>query len=145
MNWNYNLLKSNAAHASYVGISAVTLTTTSQHLKKNQTNNSNFKKLNVFLVGFAGVRLHFPAHFEPVEDWGDIEEEEDEGRGEDIDRAAERPEEPSVEVQIGRKLREIGDKFQQDHVELVSLDPEQRSRSAKAFSSKHLGSRTQMH
>lgn len=68
--------------------------------------------------GFAGVRLHFPSHFEPMEDRGDIEEEEDEDRGEDNDRVAERREELSVEVQIGRKLREIGDKFQQDHVEL---------------------------
>uniref|UniRef100_A0A672GN88 Uncharacterized protein n=1 Tax=Salarias fasciatus TaxID=181472 RepID=A0A672GN88_SALFA len=44
------------------------------------------------------------------------------GRGEENDRmAAERPEEQaglSVEAQIGRKLREIGDKFHQDHVEL---------------------------
>lgn len=56
------------------------------------------------------------------------EEEEEEGRGEEDDRMAERPEEQagvSVEAQIGRKLREIGDKFQQDHVELVSLTPEQ--------------------
>lgn len=52
------------------------------------------------------------------------EEEEEEGRGEEDDRMAERPAEQaglSVEAQIGRKLREIGDKFQQDHVELVSL------------------------
>ncbi|XP_039455310.1 uncharacterized protein LOC120433297 isoform X1 [Oreochromis aureus] len=69
--------------------------------------------------GYARLRLHFPVHFEPMEDRGDIEEEEEEeDRGEDIDSVAERPEELSVEVQIGRKLREIGDKFQQDHVEL---------------------------
>uniref|UniRef100_A0A3P9JZK2 Bcl2 modifying factor 2 n=1 Tax=Oryzias latipes TaxID=8090 RepID=A0A3P9JZK2_ORYLA len=40
-----------------------------------------------------------------------------EDRGQD-DEVAERPEERpevSVEVQIGRKLREIGDKFNQDH------------------------------
>lgn len=52
------------------------------------------------------------------------EEEEEEGRGEEGDGMAEEPEEQagvSVEAQIGRKLREIGDKFQQDHVELVSL------------------------
>uniref|UniRef100_A0A3Q1HMF6 Uncharacterized protein n=1 Tax=Anabas testudineus TaxID=64144 RepID=A0A3Q1HMF6_ANATE len=45
---------------------------------------------------------------------------------EDDDRMAQRPEDQagvSVEVQIGRKLREIGDKFQQDHLELVSLTP----------------------
>lgn len=73
--------------------------------------------------GNAGLRSHFPAQFEPMEDRGEreIEEEEEEGRGEDNDRMAERPEEQagvSVEAQIGRKLREIGDKFHQDHVEL---------------------------
>ncbi|XP_026174852.1 bcl-2-modifying factor-like [Mastacembelus armatus] len=73
--------------------------------------------------GNAGLRSHFPAQFEPMEGRGErqIEEEEGEGRGEEDDRMAERPEEQagvSVEVQIGRKLREIGDKFQQDHVEL---------------------------
>ncbi|KAK1888889.1 Bcl-2-modifying factor [Dissostichus eleginoides] len=45
--------------------------------------------------GNAGLRSHFPAQFEPMEDRGE-----------------------SVEAQIGRKLREIGDKFHQDHVEL---------------------------
>ncbi|XP_070781380.1 BCL2 modifying factor 2 [Enoplosus armatus] len=73
--------------------------------------------------GNAGLRSHFPAQFEPMEDRGErqIEEEEEEGRGEEDDRMAEGPEEQagmSVEAQIGRKLREIGDKFQQDHVEL---------------------------
>ncbi|XP_054474449.1 BCL2 modifying factor 2 [Anoplopoma fimbria] len=73
--------------------------------------------------GNAGLRSHFPAQFEPMEDRGEsqIEEEEEEGGGEEDDRMAERPEEQagvSVEAQIGRKLREIGDKFQQDHVEL---------------------------
>ncbi|XP_068580611.1 BCL2 modifying factor 2 [Cebidichthys violaceus] len=73
--------------------------------------------------GNAGLRSHFPAQFEPMEDRGErqIEAEEEEGRGEEEDRMAERPEEQagaSVEAQIGRKLREIGDKFQQDHVEL---------------------------
>ncbi|XP_076004857.1 BCL2 modifying factor 2 [Genypterus blacodes] len=79
----------------------------------------------------AGFRSHFPAQFEPMEDRGErqIEEEEEEDGGdegrrggvEEDDRAAERPEEQagvSVEVQIGRKLREIGDRFHQDHVEL---------------------------
>ncbi|XP_037837594.1 BCL2 modifying factor 2 [Kryptolebias marmoratus] len=73
------------------------------------------------LNGNAG--LHFLAPFEPMEDWGErqLEDEEEEDRGEGNDRMAERPEEQpgvSVEVQIGRKLREIGDKFNQDHVEL---------------------------
>jgi len=83
-------------------------------------------------LGNAGLRSHFPAQFEPMEDRGERQtgEEEEEGRGEEDDRMAERPEEEagvSVEVRIGRKLREIGDKFQQDHVELVSLTPEQQS------------------
>lgn len=63
-----------------------------------------------------------------MEDRGqvEIEEEEEEGRGREEDgRRAARPEEQaglSVEAQIGRKLREIGDKFQQDHVELVRTE-----------------------
>ncbi|KAG7508521.1 bcl-2-modifying factor-like [Solea senegalensis] len=75
--------------------------------------------------GSAGLRPHFPAHFEPMEDRGERqneEDEEEEGRGEEDGRMAERVEEQagmSIEVQIGRKLREIGDKFQQDHVELL--------------------------
>uniref|UniRef100_A0A1A7YBK3 Bcl2 modifying factor 2 n=1 Tax=Iconisemion striatum TaxID=60296 RepID=A0A1A7YBK3_9TELE len=74
------------------------------------------------LNGNAG--LHFRAPFELMEDQGErrrqVEGEEDD-RGEGNDRMAARPEEQpgvSVEVQIGRKLREIGDKFHQDHVEL---------------------------
>lgn len=75
--------------------------------------------------------MHFPAPFERMEGRGEIEEEEEgqeeaeeeeEGRGQEDDRLAEQAG-LSVEVQIGRKLREIGDKFQQDHVELVSLTP----------------------
>ncbi|TNM94976.1 hypothetical protein fugu_017735 [Takifugu bimaculatus] len=72
---------------------------------------------------------HFPAQFEHMEDRGEIDQEEGEeeaeeegGRGQEDDRLAEGPAEQagmSVEVQIGRKLREIGDKFQQDHVEMV--------------------------
>lgn len=90
------------------------------------SSDTSFKKLDVFLLGNAGLRSHFPAQFEPMEDRGERqieEEEEEEGRGEEGDGMAEGPEEQagvSVEAQIGRKLREIGDKFQQDHVELVS-------------------------
>lgn len=63
-----------------------------------------------------------------MEDRGErqIEEEEEDDRGQEDDRMAEGPEEQagvSVEAQIGRKLREIGDKFQQDHIELVSQTP----------------------
>uniref|UniRef100_A0A1A8IW53 Bcl2 modifying factor 2 n=2 Tax=Nothobranchius TaxID=28779 RepID=A0A1A8IW53_NOTKU len=74
------------------------------------------------LNGNAG--LHFRAPFVLMEDRGDrrrrVEGEEDD-RGEGNDRMAARPEEQpgvSVEVEIGRKLREIGDKFHQDHVEV---------------------------
>lgn len=83
-----------------------------------------------FLAGNAGLRPHFPAQFEHMEDQGEIDQEEEgeeEGdRGQEDDRLAEGPAEQagmSVEVQIGRKLREIGDKFQQDHVEMVSFTP----------------------
>lgn len=60
------------------------------------------------------------------EEEGEEEVEEEGGRGQEDDRLAEGPAEQagmSVEVQIGRKLREIGDKFQQDHVEMVSFTP----------------------
>lgn len=73
--------------------------------------------------GNAGLRSHFPAQFEPMEDRGErqIEEEEEEDRGEEDDGMAEGHEGQagvSAEAQIGRKLREIGDKFHQDHIEL---------------------------
>lgn len=90
--------------------------------------NTSFKKLDVLpFAGNAGLRSHFPAQFEPMEDRGErqIEEEVEEGGGREEERAAEGPEEQagvSVEAQIGRKLREIGDKFQHDHIETVSLD-----------------------
>ncbi|XP_027140136.1 BCL2 modifying factor 2 isoform X1 [Larimichthys crocea] len=85
---------------------------------------SLFRQPRIPFHGNAGLRSHFPAQFEPMEDRGERqieEEEEEEGRGEEGDGMAEEPEEQagvSVEAQIGRKLREIGDKFQQDHVEL---------------------------
>lgn len=87
------------------------------------------------LLGNAGFRSHSPAQFEPVENRGERqieEEEEEEGRGEEDDRVAERAGEQagvSIEAQIGRKLREIGDKFHQDHVELVSPGRTQTSGS----------------
>lgn len=72
--------------------------------------------------GNTGFRWHFPAQFEPTEDRGEREteeEEEEEDRREEERRMAERPEgEASPEVRIGRKLREIGDHFHQEHVEL---------------------------
>lgn len=81
-----------------------------------------------------------------MEDRGEIEEEEqeeeeEEGRGQEDDRLAEGPAEQaglSVEVQIGRKLREIGDKFQQEHVELVGLTPLRWTDSSKKQRKKEL-------
>lgn len=89
------------------------------------------------LSGNAGLRSHFPAQFEPMEDRGEREieeeqEEEEEGRGQEDDRMAEGPAEQagaSVEAQIGRKLREIGDRFQHDHIELVRVAPKRWSGS----------------
>ncbi|XP_067098249.1 BCL2 modifying factor 2 [Osmerus mordax] len=77
----------------------------------------------------AGFRPHFPARFEPMEDRGERrnpgpEDEEDEEQDrreaeEEEHWRAERPEEQagiSTEARIGRKLREIGDQFDQDHL-----------------------------
>ncbi|XP_061562940.1 BCL2 modifying factor 2 [Cololabis saira] len=70
--------------------------------------------------GNAGLLSHLPAQFEPMEDRGESQIEEEDG-GEENHRMAAGPEEPagvSVEVQIGRKLRQIGDQFHQEHIEL---------------------------
>ncbi|KAM9798460.1 uncharacterized protein ACB057_009536 [Neosynchiropus ocellatus] len=75
--------------------------------------------------GNAGLRSHFPAQFEPMEDRGErqveeAEAEEDGRRGQDDGMEDQRlgQEGLSVEAQIGRKLREIGDKFNEDHIEV---------------------------
>ena len=55
---------------------------------------------------------------------GEQEQEEEEGGDEEDHGSAARPAERaavSVEVEIGRKLRRIGDQFNHDHAELVSL------------------------
>ncbi|XP_071019671.1 uncharacterized protein [Oncorhynchus clarkii lewisi] len=80
------------------------------------------------LHGNAGFCLHFPAQFEPMDDQGERQNDEGEGRREDDDDEEERRRmeerldeervEDSTEVRIGRKLREIGDQFHQDHVQL---------------------------
>ena len=64
-----------------------------------------------------------PARLDEGGDPRERQEQDEEGGGEgnrgSLARAA-----VSVEVEIGRKLRQIGDKFNQDHTELVSLpDP----------------------
>ncbi|XP_042246850.1 BCL2 modifying factor 2 isoform X2 [Thunnus albacares] len=112
-------------------IAGQALPTVTAAVPTSQSHNNNSISINALSCGLpripfhgnAGLRSHFPAQFEPMEDRGErqIEEEEEEGRGQEDDRMAERPEEQagvSVEAQIGRKLREIGDKFHQDHVEL---------------------------
>ncbi|CAB1342555.1 unnamed protein product [Coregonus sp. 'balchen'] len=84
----------------------------------------------ILFHGNAGFRVHFPARFEPLDDQGERQNGEEERRRrqngeEERRRMEERPEEErledstadSTEVKIGRKLREIGDQFQQDHVQ----------------------------
>ncbi|XP_061669034.1 BCL2 modifying factor 2 [Syngnathoides biaculeatus] len=73
--------------------------------------------------GNAALRSHFPAQFQPLEDRGarlapreDGQEEEDGGPAEGPGRGRAGL---SPEAQIGQKLREIGDKFQRDHVDLL--------------------------
>ncbi|KAM4632801.1 bcl-2-modifying factor-like [Polymixia lowei] len=108
---------------------AVNAASTSQ--SHNNNNNSSLsintlpcrlhEQSHVLFHGNAGFRSHFPAWFEPMEDRGERQVDDEDGGEEEDHRMAERPEEPagvSVEVQIGRKLKEIGDKFHQDHVEL---------------------------
>ncbi|XP_056619796.1 BCL2 modifying factor 2 [Triplophysa dalaica] len=68
--------------------------------------------------GNAGFRAHFPALFEPVPDANSEESEVEERRTEDKDDEDEAG--TSVEVQIGRKLREMGDHFQREHLQLFT-------------------------
>ncbi|XP_016337419.1 BCL2 modifying factor 2 [Sinocyclocheilus anshuiensis] len=67
--------------------------------------------------GNAVFRSHFPALFEPVPD-GTQNAEEDGGTPEE--KEDERDVGISVEIQIGRKLREMGDQFQQEHLQLFT-------------------------
>ncbi|XP_057679490.1 BCL2 modifying factor 2 [Corythoichthys intestinalis] len=90
----------------------------------NNNNSISALACNLPFHGNAALPSHFPAQFEPMEDRGDrrVAMEEDGRRREEDDRMAERPARQeaavSMEVQIGQKLREIGDKFQQDHIDL---------------------------
>ncbi|KAL7872617.1 hypothetical protein SRHO_G00076000 [Serrasalmus rhombeus] len=72
-----------------------------------------------FPEGDPGFAPHFPATSEPnlpaAREEEQEQEEEGEGRPEGKEEDAQ--EGMSVEVQIGRKLREIGDQFQQEHLE----------------------------
>lgn len=98
-----------------------------------------------FFRGNAGLRWHFPALFEPTQGPGGPEDEQDASQleGDDVEervvqvpehREEEVEEGPrlgqrlgaaeeahmSVEVQIGRKLREIGDHFNQEQLQLFA-------------------------
>lgn len=76
--------------------------------------------------GNAGLRAHFPAQFEPMEDRGEGSLEEGEVEEELVsERGNEERPAVSVEAQIGRKLREIGDKFHQDHIDVFMQPPPQ--------------------
>lgn len=77
------------------------------------------KNVCFHLEGNAGFRAHFPALFEPVPDANSEESEVEERRTEDKDDEHEAG--TSVEVQIGRKLREMGDHFQREHLQLVRM------------------------
>ncbi|XP_054617051.1 BCL2 modifying factor 2 [Dunckerocampus dactyliophorus] len=95
---------------------------TPQSLNNNSINALACSLQRQPRVPFHGLRSHFPSPFEPLEDRGERRaEEEERRRQEEDDRMGGRPGEQagvSVETQIGQKLREIGDKFQQDHIEL---------------------------
>ena len=85
------------------------------------------------LPGNAGFRWHFPALFEPTRGLGGFEDERDAPQleGHEVEEQEQGEEDPrlahglaeeahmSVEAQIGRKLREIGDHFNQDQLQLV--------------------------
>ncbi|XP_051954962.1 uncharacterized protein LOC127624260 [Xyrauchen texanus] len=70
--------------------------------------------------GNAGFRAHFPALFEPVPDGAPNTRDS----AVDEMRQEQKEDEPeagiSVEIQIGRKLREMGDQFQQEHLQLFT-------------------------
>ncbi|XP_053737770.1 BCL2 modifying factor 2 isoform X1 [Synchiropus splendidus] len=102
---------------------SVSAVTSQSHDNNNTLPCGPRRQPHVPFHGNAGLRPHFPAQFEPMEDRGErqVEEAEEDGeRGQD-DRMEHRrlgQEGLSVEAQIGRKLREIGDKFNEDHIEV---------------------------
>ncbi|KAB5517054.1 hypothetical protein PHYPO_G00185050 [Pangasianodon hypophthalmus] len=65
------------------------------------------------LIFFPGGDSGFAARVPSASEESGEEEQQDEGKGEERDE-----DRTSVEVQIGRKLREIGDHFQQEHMQL---------------------------
>ncbi|NP_001038938.1 BCL2 modifying factor 2 isoform X1 [Danio rerio] len=71
--------------------------------------------------GNAGFRAHFPALFEPALDGLQNAEQREQDEGRPEEKEEDRDAGISVEVQIGRKLREMGDQFQQEHLQLVRV------------------------
>lgn len=70
--------------------------------------------------GNAGFRAHFPALFEPALDGLQNAEQREQDEGRPDEKEEDRDAGISVEVQIGRKLREMGDQFQQEHLQLFT-------------------------
>ncbi|XP_072772252.1 BCL2 modifying factor 2 [Nerophis lumbriciformis] len=104
-------------------LSAVSVATPTS-LSLNNNNSINMLACSLQpRVPFHGLRSHFPSPFEPLEDRGERRAgAQERRRPRRDDRMAGSPgeqAEASVETQIGQKLREIGDKFQQDHIELL--------------------------
>lgn len=69
------------------------------------------------LILFPGGDSGFTALVPNASEQSGEDDEQDEGKGEEREE-----DRTSVEVQIGRKLREIGDHFQQEHMQLVRTD-----------------------
>ncbi|KAK2846266.1 hypothetical protein Q7C36_011120 [Tachysurus vachellii] len=65
------------------------------------------------LILFPGEDSGFTALVPPASEQSGEDDEQDEGKGEEREE-----DRTSLEVQIGRKLREIGDHFQQEHMHL---------------------------
>ncbi|KAK3506637.1 hypothetical protein QTP70_011239 [Hemibagrus guttatus] len=68
------------------------------------------------LILFPGGDSGFTALVQNASEQSGEEDEQDEGKGEEREE-----DRTSVEVRIGRKLREIGDHFQQEHMQLISV------------------------
>lgn len=70
----------------------------------------NFTDLIFYPGGDSGFGVRVPSASEEP----GVDEQQDEGKGDEREE-----DRTSVEVQIGRKLREIGDHLQQEHMQLV--------------------------
>eukprot|EP00064_Thunnus_orientalis_P004161 superscaffoldBa00000371_g4172 len=68
--------------------------------------------------GYAGFRLHFPAHFELVGDQEARPQGSEEERNGMEQRPRQHPVARSMEACIGQKLQLIGDQFHREHLQL---------------------------